>query len=112
MATPMTRDVMLPDHPDIRASDLFSADLQTPRGPSGEIDGSEGWCILHPYDIPGVRKPTASTPPNLRRLAENEDLVESVQTMEYLTRVPEMGSRRDFHRFPPRYGDPYYRYRP
>ena len=103
---------MLPDHPDIRASDLFSADLQTPRGPSGEIDGSEGWCILHPYDIPGVRQPTASTPPNLRRLAENEDLVESVQTMEYLTRVPEMGSRRDFCRFPPRYGDPYYRYRP
>ena len=43
---------------------------------------------------------------------ENEDLVESVQTMEYLTRVPEMGSRRDFHRFPPRYGDPYYRYIP
>ena len=47
-AAPMTRDVMLPDHPDIRVSDLFSADLQTPRGPSGEIDGSEGWCILPP----------------------------------------------------------------
>ena len=82
----MARDVMLPDHPRYTsASDLFPADLKTPRGPSGEIYGSEGWHILHSYDIPGVRQPTASTPPNLRRLVENKDLVESVQTMEYLT---------------------------
>ena len=29
----MARDVMLLNHPDIQASDLFSADLQTPQKP-------------------------------------------------------------------------------
>ena len=48
------------------------------------------------------------TPDNLRRLAKSEALVESLQTMEYLTEFPTLEERRDFRCFPPRYGDPHY----
>ena len=48
------------------------------------------------------------TPDNLRRLAECEALVESLQTMEYLIEFPTLEERRDYRRFPPRYGDPHY----
>ena len=48
------------------------------------------------------------TPDDLQRLAESEALVESLQTMEYLTEFPTLEERRDFRRFPPRYGDPHY----
>ena len=30
------------------------------------------WRVLHPFEIPGVRFPTDNTPPNQRRLAEND----------------------------------------
>ena len=30
------------------------------------------WRVLHPFELPGVRIPTDSTPPNQRRLAEND----------------------------------------
>ena len=33
------------------------------------------WRILHPFEIPGVRFPTDNTPPDERRLAENDALV-------------------------------------
>ena len=46
------------------------------------------WRILHPFDIPGVRFPTEDTPPNHRRLAENDTLVELIQTAEYLEDAP------------------------
>ena len=46
------------------------------------------WRILHPFDIPGVRNPTEDTPPTHRRLAENETLVELIQTAEYLEDAP------------------------
>ena len=49
-----------------------------------------------------------TTPENIRRMAESEALIESVQTMEYLNEFPSLGERRDFRRFPPRYGDPHY----
>ena len=48
------------------------------------------------------------TPDNLRRLTESEALVESLQTMEFLTEFPSLEEKRDFRRFPPRYGDPHY----
>ena len=48
------------------------------------------------------------TPDNLRRLAEREALVESLQTMEYLTEFPTLEERKDFRQFPPQYGDPHY----
>ena len=40
------------------------------------------WRVLHPFEIPGVRFPTDNTPPNQRRLAENDALVELIQTTE------------------------------
>ena len=64
------------------------------------------WRVLHVFEIPGVRFPTEGTPPNHQRLAENDTLVELIQTAEYLEDVPSWGHRRFY---PPQYGDPYYR---
>ena len=47
-------------------------------------------------------------PPNQRRLAENNALVELIQTTEYLDDVPTWG-QRDYRLYPPLYGDPFYR---
>ena len=55
--------------------------------------GSE-WRILHPFDIPGVRNPTEDIPPTHRRLAENDTLVELIQTAEYLEDAPSWEQRR------------------
>ena len=52
------------------------------------------WRILHPFEIPGVRNPTEDTPPNHRRLAENNTLVELIQTAEYLEDAPSWEQRR------------------
>ena len=49
------------------------------------------WRVLHPFEIPGVRFPTDATPPNQRRLAENDALVELIQTTEYLEDTPTWG---------------------
>ena len=64
------------------------------------------WMVLHPFEILGVRIPTEDAPPNHRRLAENDALVELIQTAEYLEDAPSWGQRRFY---PPGYGDPYYR---
>ena len=57
------------------------------------------WRILHPFEIPGVRFPTDATPPNQRRLAENDALVELIQTTEYLKDMP-MWGQRDYQLYP------------
>ena len=36
------------------------------------------WRVLHLFDLPGVRFPTDTMPPNQRRLAENDALVELI----------------------------------
>ena len=41
--------------------------------------------------MPGVRYSTDTTPPKQRRLAENDALVELIQTTEYLERMPMWG---------------------
>ena len=64
------------------------------------------WRVLDLFEIPGVRFPTEDTPPNHRRLAESDALVELIQTAEYLEDAPLWGQRRFY---PPQYGDPYYR---
>ena len=64
------------------------------------------WRVLHPFEIPGVRNPTEDTPPTHRRLAENDTLVELIQTAEYLEDASSWEQRRFY---PPQYGDPYYR---
>ena len=51
-------------------------------GIPGEL-GHE-WRVLHPFEIPAVRFPIDNTPSNQRRLAENDALVELIQTTEYL----------------------------
>ena len=66
------------------------------------------WRVLHPFELLGVRFPMDSTPQNERRLAENDALVELIQTTEYLDDVPIWG-QRDYRLYPPRYGDPFYR---
>ena len=68
------------------------------------------WRVLHPFEVPGVRFPTDNTPPNQRRLAENDALVELIQITEYLEDTPTWG-QRDYQLYPPRYGDPFYRER-
>ena len=52
------------------------------------------WRVLHPFDIPGVRCPTEDTPPNHRRLAVNDTLVELIQTAEYLEECSLMGTKK------------------
>ena len=51
------------------------------------------WRVLHPFELPGVRFPTDSTPPNQRRLAESDALVEIIQTTEHLEDTPMRGQR-------------------
>ena len=51
------------------------------------------WRILYPFDLPLVRHPTDATPLNQRRLAENDALVELIQTTEYLEDTPMWGQR-------------------
>ena len=51
------------------------------------------WRVIHPFDIPGVRFPTDNTSPNQRRLAENDTLMELIQTTEYLEDTPMWGQR-------------------
>ena len=58
------------------------------------------WRVLHPFELPGVRLPTDSTPPNQRRLAENDALVELIQTKEYLDDAPTWGQRY-YRLYPP-----------
>ena len=55
--------------------------------------------FLHPFELPGVRFPMDSTPPNQRRLAENDALVELIQTTEYLDDVSMCG-QRDYRLYP------------
>ena len=63
------------------------------------------WRILHHSETPGVRFPTDTTPPNQRSLAENDALVELIQTTKYLEDMPTWG-KRDYRLYPPRYSEP------
>ena len=64
------------------------------------------WRVLHLFEILGVRFPTEDMPPNQRKLAESDALVELIQTAEYLEDASSWGQRRFY---PPQYGDPFYR---
>ena len=57
------------------------------------------WSVLHPFEIPRVRFPMDNTPPNQRQLAENDVLVELIQTTEYLEDTPTWG-QRDYRLYP------------
>ena len=47
------------------------------------------WRVLHPFKIPGVWFPTDTTLP--KEVAENDALVELIQTTEYLEDMPMWG---------------------
>ena len=57
------------------------------------------WRILHQFEIPGVWFPTNNTPPNQRRLAENDTLVKLIQTTKYLEDTPTW-RQRDYQLYP------------
>ena len=80
-----------PRREDISSSESNTSVVETlPEDIPDEL-GHE-WRVLHQFDIPGVRFPTDTMPPNQRRLAENDALVELIQT-EYLDDIPTWGQR-------------------
>ena len=88
MAIPIALDLIWPGNPDIQGTSLFPRDDNPSTVAVGGLDPEERWKIHHPYDIPRVRRLTMDIPDNLRRLTESEALVESLQTMEFLTEFP------------------------
>ena len=66
MATPIAPDLIWPGHPNLQGSNLFPRDDDPTTISAGGLDPEERWKIHHPYDIPGVRRPTMDTPDNLR----------------------------------------------
>ena len=95
-----------PDGTELGESDLYKPSLSVEE----EVPENLGceWTVLNPLELPGGRFPTDTTPPNQRRLAENDALVELIQTTEYLEDIPIWG-QRDYWLYPHRYGDPFYR---
>ena len=65
MATPIAPNLVWPSHPDIQGTSLFPRDDDPTTVAAGGLDPEERWKIHHPYDIPGVRRPTMDTPDNL-----------------------------------------------
>ena len=98
-------NVPLPDGTDSGESSLPEPSLLEEEVP--ENLGQE-WRVLHPFELPGVRFPTDTTPPDQGRLAENDTLLELIQIVEYLEDMP-MWGQQDYLFYPPRYGDPFYR---
>ena len=80
-----------PDDTESRESDLHGPPLSVEE----EVPENLGcdWEDLHSFELPGVRHPTDTIPPNQRRLAENDALVELIQTTEYLEDIPMWGQR-------------------
>ena len=66
MATPIAPDLVWPGHPDIQGTSLFPRDDDLTTVSTGGLDPDERRKIHHPYDKPGVRRPTMDTPDNLR----------------------------------------------
>ena len=87
-----------PRREDVSSSESNTSTVETlPEDIPDEL-GHE-WRVLHPFDLLGVRFPTDTMPPNQRRLAENDALVECIQTTEYLDDVPTWG-QRDYRLYP------------
>ena len=63
---PIAPDLVWPGHPDVQGTSLFPRDDDLTTISAGGLDPDERWKIHHPYDIPGVRRPTMDTPDNLR----------------------------------------------
>ena len=87
--------------PPLHGTDFRESGLSGPSLLEEEVPENLGhkWRVLHPFEIPGVRFPNDNTPPNQRRLAENDALVEFIQTIEYLEDTP-MWGQRDYQFYP------------
>ena len=74
-------------------TDFGESSLTEPSLLEEEVQENLGheWRVLYPFELPGVRFPTDTTPPNQRGLVENDALVELIQTMEYLEDIPMWG---------------------
>ena len=68
------------------------------------------WSVLHPFEIPGVRFPIDNTPPNQRRLSENDAPSGTYSNHRVLRGYIYVGAERLLVLLP-RYGDPFYRER-
>ena len=66
MATPIAPDLVWPGHPDIQGTSLFPRDDDPTNISAGGLVPDKRWKIHHPYDIPGVHRPTMDTSDNLR----------------------------------------------
>ena len=100
----------MPPHED---TDSGESNLHVPPSSLEEMvpeNLGDEWKILHPFELPGVRHPADATPPNQRRLAENDALVELIQTTRISRRYTYVGTE-GLLVIPPRYGDLYYRSR-
>ena len=70
-----------PRRKDISSSESNTSMVETlPEDTPDEL-GHE-WRVLHLFYLPGVRFPTDTMPPNQRRLAKNDALVELIRTTE------------------------------
>ena len=109
---PNTERYVWPGHPDAQYTDVFPSEMAINQtDPALRLDPDEGWRLLYPFMEPGVRRLQVNTPVNLARMAKSDSIVEMIQIHAYLEDVPDLG-RRDYRRYPPRYGDPHYVYRP
>ena len=80
-----------PDDTESGGSDLH----EPPSSVEEEVPENLGheWRVLHTFEIPGIRHPTDTTPPNQSRLAEKDALVELIQTTEYLEGISMWGQK-------------------
>ena len=79
--------------PPLDGTDSGESSLPEPSLLEEEVPENLGhkWRVLHPFELPGVRFPTNTTLSNQRRLAENDALVEHIQTTQYLEDMPMWG---------------------
>ena len=60
-AVPISHDLIWPGHPEIRGTTLFPQEDDPMTRAAGGLNPDERWKVFHPYDIPGVRRPTMTT---------------------------------------------------
>ena len=65
--------------------------------------------VLHPFEIPGVRFPTDTTPPNQGKVGSRMTLWWNPFKLPSTLRIHLLGDRGIIDFIPLRYGDPFYR---
>ena len=91
MVTPQSSNLIWPSQLQMRRERLFPEGAIHPSQPNECLNRDGAWRLLRPYNLPGVRNPTANTPTDQHCLVESEENVESLQIVEYLQDVPGVG---------------------